>query len=257
MSTLLRLRARLSDGQPAFGVFLNLGSPVACELAGIAGFDWAVIDLEHGSGSEADLLAQVYALELRGVVPIVRVEANDRPRFSFALDKGALGIMVPRIDDAAEAAVAVGHLRYPPGGSRGVAILNRATDFGRRADEVIPGFNHEVLGIVQVETTQAVDAAEEIAAEPGVEVLFVGPADLAHSLGIPRDLDHPLFRAAIGRVVVAAHKAGKVAGVLVPTPEAAQRHLEDGMRFIAVGSDSSHMLAAMAGTLSVLQATGH
>lgn len=248
------LRQRLERGEVTFGTFLNVGSPIVAEMVGVAGFEWAVLDLEHGSSSEADLVSQLQALQLRNVVPVVRVESNDRPRFSFALDRGAAGIMVPRIEGAADASAAVSFMRYPPEGVRGIAALNRACDFGMRAADVIPSFNDRVLGLIMIETSGAVESIDDIALIPGVDILFVGPSDLSHALGVPGNINHPRMREALLKVTAAAAGAQKIAGIIVPTVELARRSIEDGFRFIAVGSDSGMLLTAMVGARSALVA---
>ncbi|MGF1616572.1 MAG: HpcH/HpaI aldolase/citrate lyase family protein, partial [Acidimicrobiia bacterium] len=205
---------------------------------------------EHGSGSESNLVSQLQALEAYDTVPVVRVEDNSRPRYSFALDRGAAGIMVPRVDSARDAALAVSFLRYPPDGIRGVAGLNRACDFGTRTTEVVPSFNQTVLGIMQIETARALDDVEEIAGTDGVDVLFVGPMDLSHSMGIPGDLEHPQFQAALKRISESARAAGKSAGIHVASTTGIAKYAEQGFGMIAIGSDSSLMLNAMRDTIA-------
>lgn len=251
-----RLRATLDAGDLALGTFLNLGSPIAAEVAGVAGFDWVVLDLEHGSGSEAALVGQLQALEGHAVVAVVRVESIERPRFSFALDRGAAGIMVPRTEDAATAERALSYMRYPPSGVRGVATLNRACGFGLYTDEVIPAFNDTVLGVMQIESEAAVQNAAAIAEVDGVDILFVGPMDLTHGMGIPGDIEHPRFRAALAHVLGAARRSGKHAGILASSAAVAERYHDEGFTFIAVGSDSSLMLGAMTQVAAARQARG-
>ncbi len=130
MSSQPTLRERILRGDLLIGTFLNLGSPVSVELAGRAGFDWVLIDLEHGSGTEADLLIQLYAASTAGANALVRVESSSRLRFGRALDLGAPGIMVPRLETVAEVREAVSFLRWPPDGIRGVALSTRGADLG-------------------------------------------------------------------------------------------------------------------------------
>jgi 2-dehydro-3-deoxyglucarate aldolase/4-hydroxy-2-oxoheptanedioate aldolase len=156
--------------------------------------------------------------------------------------------MFPRLDTPIEVAAAIAHLRYPPLGDRGVAGYNRARRFGAdglSAEQV----NDTIVGIVQIETLGALDSVEQIAVIPGVDVLFVGPADLSTALGIPGQLDAPAFRSAADRVVDAARKAGIAAGILARSPEHAAACLEDGFTFVGVGSDAT-LLASAAKTVT-------
>jgi 4-hydroxy-2-oxoheptanedioate aldolase len=237
----MTFRERLRAGEVLVGCFLNTGSPVAAEICARAGFDWVLIDLEHGSATEAELLPQLQAVAASGVTPLVRVEANERARFLKALDLGAAGVMVPRIADADDAARAVSHLRYGPAGVRGVALLNRATEFGARGREYVGGF--EAVGVVQIESEQAVAEADAIAALDGVDCLFVGPNDLTHALGVFLETHHERYLAALEAVRDAAARHGKATGVLVPGGEELRRYRELGFTLVAVGSGSSYLVA--------------
>ena len=216
------LRDRLAAGEDLVGTFLNLGSPLAAEVCAGAGFDWCLIDLEHGAGTETQLIPTLQAL---GATPgLVRIEANERPRFARALDAGAEGVMVPRIESADEVHAAVSYMRYPPRGLRGVAYMNRGASFGLGAPEA------DALCVIQIESAGAVADAREIAAIDGVDVLFVGPRDLSAALGsdeLPLDT-----------VLEAARAEGKAAGILVRSRNELERELERGFRFVGIGSDS-------------------
>jgi 4-hydroxy-2-oxoheptanedioate aldolase len=233
------LRERILRGDLLVGTFLNLGAPLAVELAGLAGLDWLLIDLEHGAGTEADLLAQLYAAETTGVTALVRVEMSARLRVGRALDLGAGGIMVPRLETAAEAVAAVSYVRYQPDGIRGVALLTRGAELGRVGHGDTRRKSQTLPLVVQVENPGMVDHAAEIAAIDGVDVLFVGPTDLTHSLGIPGDFANPVYLDALRRVVAGARGSGKEAGILLRRPEDVERHVDMGFRFIGVGSDGA------------------
>jgi 2-dehydro-3-deoxyglucarate aldolase/4-hydroxy-2-oxoheptanedioate aldolase len=222
---------RVRGGESAVGTFLNLGSPLAAEICARAGFDFAVVDLEHGAGTEAELIPTLQALGSCGA--IVRVESAERPRVQRALDAGADGVMVPRVGSAAEAVAAVAATRYPPRGARGVAYMNRGADFGAGAPEA------DALVAIQVETRGAVDEAREIAGIDGVDVLFVGPADLTHSLGIPGQFGSATYREALERVVAACRASGKSPGILVYDPAVVPDLLEVGFRFVGIGADGA------------------
>ena len=236
-------RARVRSDEPTLGTFVNLGSVLAAETCALAGFDWLLVDLEHGGGGEDALVGQILAAGIHQVPVIVRVESAERIRSGRVLDLGAAGVMFPRLDSADEVATAVRHLRYPPEGDRGVATYNRACAFGMRPDSVDTA-NDKVVGIVQIESLGALAEVEAIADIPGVDVLFVGPADLSHALGVPGMFAAPEFSAALAAVVCAAQSAGISAGILAPDRDRALECVEAGFTFLAIASDSALLAAA-------------
>jgi 2-keto-3-deoxy-L-rhamnonate aldolase RhmA len=239
------LRERALRREVLAGTWLNLGSNVTAEIAGRAGFDWLLIDLEHGSGDEAHLLGQLQAIGATDATPIVRIAWNEAPRVKRTLDLGPSGIMIPYVNTAEEAQRAVAAMRYPPQGVRGAARFTRAAGFGQELDKYFAEANSSLLTIVQIETPQAVSQVEEIAAIDGVDVLFVGPLDLSVSLGIPQQFTHPDFRAALQRVSAAAKDAGKAAGILLASADQIAPTVEDGFTFVAVNSDGGMVAAGM------------
>ena len=244
-----RLRTRLAAGQATVGTFVGAASPVTAEVCAAAGVDWLVLDLEHGSGGEEQVGQVVPAAGAYGVPTVVRVESAARIRIGRVLDLGAAGVMLPRLDTAAEVAEAVRHLRYPPAGDRGVATYNRACRFA-----LDPGAlgraGHEVLGVVQIESASALEQVEQIAALDGVDVLFVGPQDLSFNLGVPFALDSPTYLAAVERVRAAAGRHGKACGLLVGDGAAAAERLAEGWSFVAIGSDATLLAATVATELA-------
>ena len=239
MNTLKNLKNRIKQGEAVNGCWLNLGSSVTAELVGLAGFDWVLIDLEHGAGEEKDVLSQLQALEHTNTATIIRVESSDRQRIHRVLDFGAEGVMCPRVNNLEEAKMVVSGLRYPPEGTRGVAKMVRATGFGKNFVEYSSTANNNIIGIVQIETLEVLNHLDEIAALDGVDVLFIGPADLTMALGIFGQFDHKLFKDALKATVDAAQKAGKATGILLFNPDDYNIYYEQGMRFIACGADAS------------------
>jgi 4-hydroxy-2-oxoheptanedioate aldolase len=231
------LRERLARGEAVLGGFLSLGSAQTAELMAAAGYDWALIDLEHGAGDEIAALAQMQALAARRCITIVRVESSARQRVHRVLDFGAHGVMFPHIDTAEEAAAAVAAMRYPPAGVRGVAFSNRACAYGANFRPYLEG-SAALLTIVQIESPTAVKNAEAIAAVEGVDVLFIGPSDLSHSMGILGNFEHPDFDFAVRRIAQSSRSRGKYCGILLPSPRDLTRFLELGYRFVASGSDA-------------------
>ena len=248
------LRSRVLDGAATVGTFLNLGSPVTAEICAMAGYDWVLIDLEHGSGSQADLLGQLQAVTGTGATPLVRVELPARTPTSRALDPGAGGIMFPRIDSAADARDAVRFLRFPPDGVRGVASQNRTGRFGQVPVADLGRLDDDLLGVIQIETLGSLGELDAIAAVDGVDVLFVGPGDLSYALGVPGRLDDQRYRDALAAVVAAAAPGRCAAGVLVRDVAEAERHLELGFRFIGIGSDSALVMSGATATVNGFRA---
>ena len=238
------LAASVRAGMPLLGTFIGGASPVAAEVCAAAGVDWVLLDLEHGTGGEEQVRDVVPAAASYGVPTVVRVESAARIRMGRVLDAGAAGIMLPRMNTAEEVAEAVRHLRYPPDGDRGVATYNRACRFGLDPG-ALDRANAEVLGVVQIESAIAVGNAGAIAALDGVDVLFVGPRDLSHDLGVPGDLTAPAFTEALERVLAAGRQHGKACGLLVNDGAAAARRLEQGWSFVGIGSDSTLLAAAV------------
>ena len=233
------LHARLHAGETLFGTFAGLGSPVATELLARAGFDWLIIDLEHGAGTEGELLANLHAMGATPTAALVRPPSGERLRIGRALDLGAHGIMVPRVDLPEQAREAISFMRYPPQGSRGLALSTRGAGLGQLGHTGVQAINARLLGIIQIESPSAVEHAAEIAAIDGVDVLFVGPTDLSHSLGIPGQFDDPTYLDALRHVATCAEAAGKAAGILLRAAAALPRHRELGFRFIGLGSDGA------------------
>jgi len=245
------LRKRVLGGETTFGLFVDLDSPLAAELCGRAGYDWLVLDLEHGAATEADLLALLHAVEVTGSTALVRPQSGERLRIGRALDLGAAGIMIPQMRSAAEAREAVSFLLYPPDGVRGVALRTRGGGHGAVSHDRVRELNAKVLGIVQVEAPGTVRDAAEIAAIDGVDVLFVGPADLSHSLGIPGQFGHERYRSALRTVVEACVANGKAAGILVYDPSLVPGLLADGFRFIGIGGAGALLADHAAAALDV------
>lgn len=233
------IQQRIRSGKLLTGTFLNLGSSLTAEMAGLAGFDWVVVDLEHGSGDHPNLLVQLQALSGTSAVPLVRVAGNDPVLCKRALDLGPAGIMVPWINSKEEALKAVAAVRYPPIGLRGVAAMNRACGFGLSFDDYFQSANTEVTMLAQIETGQAVDNVKDIASVDGVDVLFIGPLDLSVSLGIVKQFDHPDMRSARAKVVAACREHGKAAGILLSNASQIEETIAEGFTFVGLGSDGA------------------
>ena len=211
------LRRRLANGETTVGTFVGMASATATEVCAAAGADWVLIDLEHGAGSEDVISDSVLAAASYGVPAIVRVESSERIRIGRVLDQGAAGVMVPRLDKPDEVAAVLTHLRYPPYGDRGVATYNRSCRWGLDRSPL-------------TDTTQ-------------------------NTLGVPLQFDGPEFVAATGRVLDAAAAHGKTAGILAANAPMATRYVERGFRFVAIGSDSTMLAAALSDAFAAIRNT--
>lgn len=239
------IRERALNRELCTGTFINLGNSMTAEMAGASGFDWLLLDVEHGSGDQDDLKHQIQAVSGTPAATIVRIEANVAPRYKRVLDLGASGIMCPYVSSVEEAKQVVASMQYPPRGVRGVAKLNRGSGFGLEFDEYFSHAHELLTTVVQIETLDGLKTVENIAAIDGVDVLFIGPLDLSVNLGIPQQFDHPDFIAAKKRIVKAAVDNGKAAGLLLLNETQVGPAVEEGFTFIALGSDGGLVAAGM------------
>lgn len=236
--------SHLAQGDTLMGSFISTGYPVNTELMGLAGFDFLIVDLEHGMGSERDILSQLHALDHTPAIPVVRVESHEKQRVHRLLDLGVQGIMFPRVDNAEQARACVAAMRYPPDGVRGVATVVRAAGYGAHYSDYRVESKTSLLSIIQIESAESVNNVEEIAAVDGVDVLFIGPMDLSTSLGVFRQYDHPLFVDALNKTLDAARRHNRAAGILLPTVETARYYRDMGFRFLTAGTDVMLLKAA-------------
>lgn len=227
----------LAQGDTLMGSFISTGYPVNTEIMGLAGFDYLIIDLEHGMGSEREILSQLHALQGTRAIPVVRTESHDKQRVHRLLDLGVQGIMFPRVETAEQARECVSAMRYPPDGVRGVATIVRAAGYGNHYNEYYTESKGHLLSIIQIESAEAVANVDAIAAVDGVDVLFVGPMDLSTSLGIFRQYDHPLFIDALEKTLAAAARHNRIPGILLPSPTVTRHYRDLGFRFLTAGTD--------------------
>src|SRR3954463_952283 len=230
------LRRRVLAGEPTIGLFLNLGSMVSAEIVARAGYDWALVDLEHGMATESELLGQLIAIQSTPTAAIVRVVSAERMRVGRILDLGADGGMIPRLETVDQLRETVRWMRYPPAGIRGVATGTRGAGYATVAHPEVQGIDQRGLGVFQVESRVAVEAIDDLAAIDGVDVLFVGPADLSHDLGIPGAFTDPGFVATLDHVADVARAHGKAAGMLVREAAEVAGYLARGFTFLGIGS---------------------
>jgi 4-hydroxy-2-oxoheptanedioate aldolase len=234
----------LASGATQIGLWSNLADSTSAEIIGGSGFDWILLDMEHGPNEIPALIRQMQAIAAAGPSSVVvRVPWNDAVVIKRVLDAGALTVLVPMVQDAEEARRAVAATRYPPAGIRGAAGSARGSRFGRVKDYFARA-DGEIAVLVQVESTTAVSNIEAIAAVDGVDGIFVGPADLAGSMGKLATIGDALVRQAISASIARIRAAGKPPGFIAFNPEEARARLAEGVRFLAVGNDGALLAKA-------------
>jgi 4-hydroxy-2-oxoheptanedioate aldolase len=219
------------------GLFIASGSDFAVELAAFTGFDWLVLDMEHGLGDEGDILRMIRALRASATAPIVRIPQLRSEYIKKVLDFGAAGIMCPMIKSAQDARDIVDFMRYPPAGSRGFSGGSLASDYGTGLKDYFARANSELLCVAQIEHESAVQNIDLIAAVDGVDVLFIGHSDLSLSMGCFGNFDDKQIIDAENAVLKSAHEHGKVAGMLLKQGMNAQQYVDRGFNFVALGTD--------------------
>jgi len=238
-------RDRLAAAErPLVGAWICSGSPIAAEIVAGSGLDWTLIDGEHSPIGLESTLSLLQAVAAYPITPVVRVPSADATLIKQFLDLGAQNLLVPMVNNAAEAAAAVSATRYPPRGIRGVgSALARAAQFNRIEDYLLRA--HEITSLtVQIETDAAVQNAHAIAEVEGVDAVFIGPSDLAASMGLLGQQEHPDVIAAVEQTIATVRDAGKPVGVNAFAPATARRYLDAGASFVLVAADVSILARA-------------
>ena len=242
----------LLTGKTPLGTWLMAGAPNTAEALGHAGFDFLVVDMEHVTIEFSDLAHILRAIGCTPAVPVVRLAWNDQVLVKRAMDAGAETLMLPFIQSAEEAKLAVSYMRYPPHGVRGVAAVHRGSHFG-----TLPGYlanaHERAFSILQLETPEAIANLDAIAAVDGVDAIFVGPGDLSASMGHIGNIGHREVQDLIAHAAKAAKRAGKPVGIVGPNPEMVQRFIDYGYSFAAVASDMGLMTGRAAEWLGQLR----
>ena len=230
--------------RPLVGAWICSGSPIAAEIVAGSGLDWTLIDAEHSPIGLESILALLQAVAPYPITPVVRVPSADATLIKQVLDVGAQNLLVPMVNTAEDAAAAVAATRYPPRGIRGVgSALARAGQFNRIENYLQRA--HEITSLsVQIETDAAVQNARAIAEVNGVDAVFVGPSDLAASMGLLGQQEHPDVVAAVERAIAEVQAAGKPVGVNAFNPDMARRYLDAGATFVLVAADVSILARA-------------
>lgn len=234
------VKRKLNAGKKTAGAWLGLASSITAEIMGLAGFDWLVIDMEHGAGDYMTLLGQLQALNGSGVVPLVRIAGNDALIIKRTLDAGALGVVVPDMQTRADVEAAYQAVKYHPLGVRGISGNTRAGTYGLPASQLLMQTSNErTMLIVQIESPLAVENLDDMMKVEGVDVFFIGPRDLATSMGYFNDSTHPNVQAMIARIEDKVLGAGKVLGTVTGSWEQAQEKYAKGYQFLSLMSEAS------------------
>ncbi|WP_328814108.1 HpcH/HpaI aldolase family protein [Rhodococcus sp. NBC_00297] len=230
-----------SADRPLYGGWITTGSPVAAEIMAGSGLDWVLIDMEHAPNGLESVLVQLYAVSSYPVTPVVRVPAGDAVVIKQVLDLGAQNVLVPMVSTAEQARDVAAAAQYPPAGRRGVgSALARSGRWNRIENYLAEAADH-VSVFVQIETADGVDNAADIASTPGIDGVFLGPSDLAASMGLLGQQNHPDVVAAVTRAFDAVDSTGQPCGVNAFDPVRADAYAARGAAFLLVGADTALM----------------
>jgi len=233
-----KMKQKLEEGKVLYGPFVKFTDPAAIEIAAYSGFDFVIIDLEHGPHSSQSAQNLVRAAELGGITPVIRVLENSPTHILRALDIGAQGIEVPHISSRKEAEKAARAARFAPQGERGLCRFVRAANYSSvPSDEYIPKANKETVVIIHVEGVQGIKNLREILKVPGIDVIFLGPYDLSQSCGFPGKVNHPVVVEKMEEAVDIAKEAGVKIGTFVETCEEAKKWEKAGVQYISFSVD--------------------
>ena len=248
------LRTALAANRMQLGAWVGLRSPEAAEIAALAGFDWCLLDGEHGPWDVPAIRDQILAVRAAGAHPVVRVPEARAWMIKQVLDLGAQSVLVPMVNSGEEAAAMARAMRYPPQGVRGMAApVVRASGFGAIPDYAATA-NAQICLLVQAETRAALENIDAIAATEGVDGVFIGPADLSADMGFEGELGAPELDEAIEHMIARIRAAGKAAGILALDEARMARYAQLGVRFMGVASDIVALSGAMRSTAARFRA---
>lgn len=232
------LKTKLRKGEIALGPFINLNSGALIEIAAYAGFDFVILDTEHGPLEISAIENLCRVADSVGITPIVRVRENDAPQILRALDIGAHGVQVPQICTQENAEDVVQAAKYSPLGLRGVSPYTRAARYFSEGAEIFERLNRHSMISIHVEGIEGLKNLEEIISVPGLDIIFLGPYDLSQSLGIPGQVDNPLVVDKMKEAVGQINDAGLTVGTFADNPESAKRWIDAGVRYISLSVDT-------------------
>jgi len=229
-------RQDLRNGKQLIGCWSSIGDAITTEILGLAGFDWILLDAEHAPNDELTLIPQLMALKDSKSTPFVRIHSIDAVMIKRVLDMGFYNILVPFVETEEDAVKAVSATRYPPEGIRGVSLAHRSNAYGTILD-YFQRVNEAISVVVQIENQNGLNNLNEILNVKGIDAVFVGPSDLAATLGHLGNMNHPDVQTAIKHVFATAKEHGKPCGILTGSEEDAKRYISWGATMVAVGAD--------------------
>jgi len=252
---MLDLKAKLNEGSLAIGIMISeIRNPNLAYLLARCGYDFFIIDNEHGSYSPETISDMIAAARGAGISTVVRIPEIRRETILKPLDCGAAGLLVPLVNTADQAGEIITHAKYPPLGNRGVALSRPHSLYDRpKAEEYLARANETTFIAVQAESPEAIENLEKIATTPGIDAIFVGPSDLSVGLGIPGQVSHPKEVEAIEKVVAVCRKHHIIPGIHMSKLETLQEWIQKGMRFVSFSSDVDMLAKGAADSLVQLK----
>ncbi len=247
------VRKQLEKGEVVIGPFMKLTDPAAVEIAGYAGFDFVIIDTEHGPLSIETAQNLIRAAEVAGITPIIRVTENNPTLILRALDIGAQGVEIPQINNKESAIRAIEATKFSPTGNRGVCRFVRAA--GYSASDRYKYFEHsnrETISILHIEGIEGINNLEEILSAKNIDVIFIGPYDLSQSLGVPGQVDHPKVIREMKHIVAISKEAKVVVGTFVDDVGSAKKWIKRGVQYISFSVDVGILYEASKGIVKEL-----
>ena len=240
------VKQRLRAGKPAFGSLLNFGDPLVAEMMAAVGFDWLLVDTEHGPIDLATMATMFATVTRYPCAPFVRVHAINEENVKRVLDAGAWGVLAPNVRTREEAELFVRACKYPPAGTRSLGAGRFALSFKTDAATYFERANDEILTIVQIEHHEAIKNVDAILSVPGVDACYVGPNDFCASLGLAPSLEptHPEFHEAMDVLLKAARRHGVTAGIHCATAETVNRRIAEGWNLVGMINDQRFLVGA-------------
>lgn len=254
-----RLKERLVKGDVVVGPFLKISDPAVVEIAAYAGFDFVIIDQEHGPISTESAQHMVRAAELSGITPIIRVQTNDESTILKALDIGVKGIEVPHISNKEQALLVRNSVRFAPEGKRGVCCYVRSVHYSHMAKDAqlknsyFKRMNEEMLVIGHIEGVEGIHNIDDILQEDAIDVVFIGPYDLSQSLGKTGQVDHPQVQEKMQEVIRKAKEENKIVGTFVDNKKNVKKWMDIGVRFLAYSVDVGMLYQQFHQTVSFIK----
>lgn len=237
MEMFTKFKNKLKEGNPVFGPFMKSTDPAFVEVAGHSGFDFVILDMEHGPVGFSELQNLIRAALLTNVIPIVRTADTTEVSISKPLDLGALGVQIPQVSSSTMAKACIKAARFFPEGERGVCRFVRAANYSSMPREVYFKNANDILIIIQLEGKEAILDIDNILKVEGIDIIFIGPYDLSQSLGVPGQITHPLVIEAMNDIVKRARALGIVVGTFTDTPQMAEMWRKAGVQYISYSVD--------------------